>query len=176
MFLDIRDYTAYCEGKKPEEIIDFQNRVFSFMIEIINHYDGIINQFVGDGFMATFGAPIESDNDCANAVNAALEILKDLQKKNQSKELPGTRIGIGLHFGEVVTGNVGTETRKQYSITGNAVILASRIEQLNKEFNSSLLISRDVLEKAGLRADDYKAMGPIRLKGRSKALEIFRLA
>jgi adenylate cyclase len=176
LFLDIRDYTAYCEGKSPEEIIDFQNRIFSFMIEIINSKDGIINQFVGDGFMATFGAPIQGENDCRNAVSAAMQILKELENKNQSRALPGSRVGIGIHFGDVVTGNVGTETRKQYSITGNTVILASRIEQLNKEFQSNLLISQEVLDMSGLNELDYSRIGPVQVKGHSKAIEILKLA
>ncbi len=175
MFLDIRGYTSFCENKQPDEIIDFQNRVFSFMIEIINQHDGIINQFVGDGFMATFGAPISSVNDCQNAVNSAVEILKELQQKNETKELPGTRIGIGIHYGDVVTGNVGTETRKQYSITGNTVILASRIEQLNKKYNSSLLISMEVLEKTDLAEKNIQQIGPVMVKGRSEPIEIYRL-
>jgi adenylate cyclase len=146
MFLDIRGFTPLSEGKKPEKIIQFQNDIFSFMIEIINQNHGIINQFMGDGFMATFGAPVSKENDCQNALTAAIEIDRELKQQIKDGKIPDLRIGMGLHAGEVVTGNVGTATRKQYSVTGNVVILASRLEQLNKQFGSTILISKEVLD------------------------------
>jgi adenylate cyclase len=176
MFLDIRDFTSFSEKKSPEEIVKYQNDIFSYMIEIVNRNHGIINQFLGDGFMATFGAPIQYPNDCQNAVNAALEIIRYLDGKNAIKEIPATRIGIGIHSGEVVTGNVGTDIRKQYSITGNTVILASRIEQLNKKFNSSILISKEVLDKVKLNGTTPDYLGSVNVKGRTEAVEIFKLA
>jgi adenylate cyclase len=176
MFLDIRDFTRFSEKKSPEEIVKYQNDIFSFMIEIVNRNHGIINQLLGDGFMATFGAPVQYENDCQNAVNTAMEIIKYLKERNLKKEIPATRIGIGIHSGEVVTGNVGTDIRKQYSITGNTVILASRIEQLNKEFNSSILISKEVLEKVKLNGIVPDYLGSVNVKGRTEAVEIFKLA
>ena len=113
LFLDIRGYTPFSEGRKPEEIIQFQNDVFGFMIEIINKNHGIINQFMGDGFMATFGAPVSTENDCQNAVDSAKEISIELNQQIKQGNIPDIRIGIGLHAGEVVTGNVGTSKRKQ---------------------------------------------------------------
>ncbi len=145
MFLDIRGFTPFAQSKEPSEIIQYQNDVFSFMIDIIIKHHGIINQLLGDGFMATFGAPASSGNDCQHAVNASIEIVELLNKKCESGEIPKTEVGIGLHAGNIVTGNVGTSERKQYTITGNTVILASRIEQLNKKFNSALLVSNEVL-------------------------------
>ena len=175
MFLDIRGFTPFSEGKKPEEIIKFQNDVFSFMIEIINNNHGIINQFMGDGFMATFGAPVSTDNDCLNAVNSAVEIKNDLMMHIDQGKLPNIKIGIGLHAGEVVTGNVGTSTRKQYSVTGNVVILASRIEQLNKKYDSTVLISKEVMDKIQIEENKYKSLGQVDIKGRQKPIEIFQI-
>ena len=175
MFLDIRAFTSLSEGKKPEEIIQFQNDIFSFMIEIVSNNHGIINQFMGDGFMATFGAPVSTENDCYNAVSAAIEIEKALNKQIRNKQIPQLKIGIGLHAGEVVTGNVGTSTRKQYSVTGNVVILASRIEQLNKKFDSTILISKEVLDKIKVESIKPKSLGEVAIKGRSKEVEIFKL-
>ena len=85
-------------------------------------------------------------------------------------------IGIGLHAGEAVSGNIGSAQRKQYSITGNVVILASRIEQLNKDYGSQILVSREVLEAAGERAEAAAPLGPVRVKGREQPIELFRLA
>jgi adenylate cyclase len=120
MFMDIRNFTALVEHRTPEEIVALQNEVFGTAVEVINRHHGVINQFLGDGFMATFGAPLSAGNDCANALAAARELVARIR----------VRIGIGLHAGDAVTGNVGSAERKQYSVTGNVVILASRIEQL----------------------------------------------
>ncbi|MEW6194412.1 MAG: adenylate/guanylate cyclase domain-containing protein [Bacteroidota bacterium] len=176
MFLDIRGFTQFAEYKEPEEIIKYQNEVFSFMIEIITKNNGIINQFLGDGYMATFGAPISKGNDCLNAVRAALEIVKMVNEKSSSGLIPKTQIGIGLHAGDIVAGNVGTDIRKQYSISGNTVILASRIEELNKQYGSQLLVSKEVLENIY----DYRIqpvhIGSVQLKGRINPLDIYKLA
>jgi class 3 adenylate cyclase len=175
MFLDIRDFTALVEKKEPEEIIAYQNAVFGFMIEIINKHHGVINQFLGDGYMATFGAPASWSNDCQNAVNAAIEIVKKVNEKSEAGEIPVTRIGIGLHAGNVVTGNVGTSLRKQYSITGNTVILASRIEQLNKKFKSQLPISEEVLHNIKQDGTNPESLGLVEVKGREKPIHLYKL-
>lgn len=175
MFLDIREFTNFAESKEPEEIVKYQNDIFGFMIQIIQDHNGVINQFLGDGYMATFGAPVSSENDSQNAVNASLKIIAELHKKNKNGEIPYTRIGIGLHSGYVVAGNVGTELRKQYSLSGNTVILAARIEQLNKIYNSQLLISQEVLENVELGDIKYKSHGSVDIKGREKPIEIFQL-
>lgn len=176
MFLDIRGFGAFCDDKTPQQIIQYQNTLFPFMIDIIYKNEGVINQFMGDGFMATFGVPVEHENDCQKAVTSAMQIYNEVKRKSENKEIPYTRIGIGLHYGEVVTGNVGTESRMQYSITGNTVILAARLEQLNKNFGSSVLISKEVwskIERSGLAIENF---GPVDVKGRSRPVEIFKLA
>lgn len=176
MFLDIRGFTPFSEKKEPEEIIKYQNDVFGFMIDIITKNNGIINQFLGDGYMATFGAPVTTGRDCQNAVNSALEIINSLNRKSDNVEIPTTRIGIGLHAGNVVAGNVGTSIRKQYSITGNTVILASRIEQLNKEHNSQLLISEEVLNEIDKSIINFEFIGPVQVKGKEEPINIYKLA
>jgi adenylate cyclase len=174
MFLDIREFTTFAERKEPEEIIKYQNEVFGFMIDLIHKYNGNINQFMGDGFMATFGAPVSKGNDCQNALDAACEIVEMVNSKSESGNLPSTRIGIGLHAGFVVVGNVGTEQRKQYSITGNTVIISARLEQLNKEHNTQLLISEEVYKK--LDTYNYKAdFHEVVVKGREKPVRILKV-
>lgn len=175
MFLDIRDFTPFAEKLEPEEIIEYQNSVFGFMIDIITKHHGIINQFLGDGYMATFGAPISRENDCDNAIKAALEIVETVNKKSSDEEIKKTRIGIGLHAGFVVTGNVGTSIRKQYSITGNTVILASRIEQLNKKFKAQLLVSGEVLDNSISSNYNTENLGEVQIKGREKPINIYKL-
>ena len=143
------------------------------MIDIILKYNGVINQFLGDGYMATFGIPFSRGKDVQNALEAAKEIINRLKLNIESGELPDIKIGIGLHAGDVVAGNVGTEQRRQYSVSGNTVIIASRIEQLNKKFGSQLLISREILDKAeteGLEAED---LGEVPVKGQGGACSDF---
>ncbi|WP_158617451.1 adenylate/guanylate cyclase domain-containing protein [Legionella sp. km772] len=173
MFLDIRNFTTYSENKKPQEVVNYLNQMFNFMIEIINKHHGIINKFLGDGFMAVFGAPISGDNDTNNAVKAAEEILIQIEKEIANGTIPNTRIGIGLHCGIVVTGNVGTKRRQEYTIIGDVVNLASRIEQLNKTYMSQLLISEDV--HLGLKDKRGELLGDITVHGRHQPIKIYRL-
>lgn len=175
MFLDIRNFSLFAENKSPEEIIEYQNQVFAPLIEIVNKHKGIVTQIMGDGFMAIFGAPIEHENDCQLAVNAAIEIHKMIREKNETGEIPFTKIGIGLNAGEVVTGNVGAENRKQYSITGRAVIVAARLEQLNKEFNSELLISKAVFERINLDGLKPVRHFQVKIKGQAEPIEVYQI-
>jgi adenylate cyclase len=176
MFMDIRDFTPTVERMTPEQIVAFQNAVFGEAIEAVNRHHGVINQFLGDGFMATFGAPLPTGEDCRNALAAARELVERVAALSASGRIPPTRIGIGLHAGEAVSGNVGSEQRKQYSITGNVVILAARIEQLNKAYGSQLLVSAEVIGAAGDLAKDAVPIGPVQVKGRNEPIEIYRLA
>jgi adenylate cyclase len=175
MFLDIRDFSKFCEGKSPEEINKYQNEVLGFMIEKVNENSGIVNQILGDGFMATFGVPVENDNHTQNSVNAALQIVNELNKKNENRDIPETKIGIGIHTGEAITGNVGTEERQQYSVTGNTVILAARLEQLNKEFNSSVIVSKDVIDNLNMEEVEHKTLGNVSVKGLANPVEVYKL-
>lgn len=172
MFLDIRDFTPFAEKRKPEEIIEYQNQVFGFMIDTVIKHKGIINQIMGDGFMATFGAPVSTDNDCRQAYLAANEIIMSVKEKSARKEIPSTRVGVGLHAGYVVAGNVGTDDRKQYSITGNTVILAARLEQLNKEFGTSLVMSREVYDHLPDELKEPIEFTKVKVKGRSEEMEV----
>lgn len=174
MFLDIRGFTPIAEKLEPDELIQYQNDIFGFMIEIIQKYHGNINQFMGDGFMATFGAPKSHGEDIKNAFLAGKEIIKQLDFVNSKGTIPPTKVGIGIHAGNVVTGNVGTETRKQFSVTGSTVIIAARIEQLNKKYNSNMIVSQEVnehLDSADTEEMDFNTYES-ELKGRTEPVRI----
>ena len=176
MFLDIRDFTRMAEKMEPEELIEYQNRVFGFMIDAVQRHNGSINQFLGDGFMATFGEA-DGENPCDNGYRAAMDILDEIRERNRAGAIVRTKVGIGLHAGYVVTGNVGTDIRKQYSITGNTVIIASRVEQLNKHFKTQLLITREVHAKLSAELRQEKvAFEEASVKGRTAPLEIVCVA
>jgi len=143
MFIDIRDFTVYAEAQEPVNIVKFQNTYFGIVTEAVHKYEGIVNQFLGDGCMATFGAPFSVDNPPRNAIRAALEIKETIEKEIKEGRLHEFKIGIGIHCGNAVTGNIGTNLKSEYSITGGVVILAARIEQFNKTLHSEILISKD---------------------------------
>jgi len=176
LFMDIRDFTRLVEKKTPEEFVAYQNAVFAAAIEIVDRNHGVINQFLGDGFMATFGASVATGRDCRNALSTARELLAAVKALSDSGRIPATSIGIGLHAGEAVSGNIGSPARQQYSISGNVVILASRIEQLNKDYGSQLLVSAEVLREAGEGDHGAKSLGVVQVKGRDEPIEIYRLA
>lgn len=176
MFLDIRNFTTFSESRNPEEVVSYLENLFSFMIEIVNRHDGIINKFLGDGFMAVFGAPVSNGNDSVNAVNASREILSRLNVEIEQGNLPPTRIGIGLHSGDAVTATIGSNLRKEYTVIGDVVNLAARLEKLNKEFNSQLLISDEVLNHLFENATDAVPMGQVDIRGRANPIEVYQLA
>lgn len=177
MFLDIRNFTTFAEKRKPEEVVDYLESLFEFMIEIVNRHQGIVNKFLGDGFMAVFGAPLSDGRDCLNAVAASREILSRVEEKVVSGTILPTRVGIGLHAGEAVTGSIGSTLRKEYTVVGDVVNLASRIEQLNKQFGSQLLISEVVWDATrDDRIAEALPMGHVPVKGREAPITIYRVA
>lgn len=173
LFLDIRNFSTFAEMNEPQAVNDFQNDLFRPLIEIVNQNKGIVNQILGDGFMATFGAPIEDHEHEQNAVKSGLEILLEIESLIEKKIIPKTRVGIGVHSGQVVIGNIGNEIRKQYSVSGTAVIIAARLEQLNKELNSTFLISKDVYKKVKSLNLKFSTFKEIKLKGIEKTIEVY---
>lgn len=173
MFFDIRNFTSFAEMKDPQEVIDFQNELFCPMIEIINQHNGIVNQIMGDGFMATFGAPVINKNHSIKAVTSGLEMLQKLKELIDQGIIPPTKVGIGVHTGQVITGNIGNDIRKQYSVSGTAVIIAARLEQLNKELNTSFLVSKEVYDKVNDLECSFTQFKEIRLKGIENTIEVY---
>jgi adenylate cyclase len=173
MVLDIRNFTTFAEMHTPAEVLLYQNTIFAPIIDIIRQHSGIVNQIMGDGLMATFGAPVPSQDHSLQAFRAAKNILQTVSELNKTKIIPPTRIGIGLHTGAVITGNIGNQSRRQYSFSGSAVIIAFRVEQLNKEFDSELLITAPVKEKIGAEFP-LEYLGKKTLKGMHRPIAIYR--
>jgi adenylate cyclase len=176
MFLDIRDFTSFAEKRSPEEVVRYLESLFEFMIEIVNRHHGVINKFLGDGFMAVFGAPLSDGGDCLNGVAAAREILTRVEKEVALGNVLPTTVGIGLHAGEAVTGSIGSSLRKEYTVIGDVVNLASRIEKLNKRFQSQLLISENVWQSLDNDSTEAIPMGNVLVQGREKGIGIYQLA
>lgn len=175
MFLDIRGFTNFSTDKEAKEVFQYLNNLFDFMIEIINKNNGIINKFLGDGFMAIFGAPVSKGNDTQNAINASIEIVKEVQKRNRLGTIPKTNIGIGIHYGNAFTGNIGSSQRKEYTVIGDVVNVASRIESLNKEFGSQILISEEAWEDSDKIFKIIKDHGLVSIRGVENKKQIYQL-
>jgi adenylate cyclase len=176
MFLDIRDFTSFAEKRTPEEVVRYLESLFEFMIEIVNRHHGVVNKFLGDGFMAVFGAPLSDGDDCLNGVSAAREILSRVEEEVARGNVLPTTVGIGLHAGEAVTGSIGSSLRKEYTVIGDVVNLASRIEKLNKRFQSRLLVSENVWDALGESSTEVIPMGNVQVQGRENGIGIYQLA
>ncbi len=147
---DIRGFTKLSTRIEPQKVVAFLNRYLSLMSRCITRHGGTVNRFLGDGIQAVFGAPLSSLNNAQNAVEAALEMLESLQEFNDQEavRLAGEpiNIGVGIHQGEVAAGNVGSDQNMEYSVVGEAVTLATKIEALTKNEPNSILISESVHE------------------------------
>ena len=178
MFLDIRGFTAFAEKRSPEEVVAYLNAIFDDAVEAIAAHHGIVNKFLGDGFMAVFGVSDEDgSNACADSVAAGLEVLNRIDKLVEEGKIPPTRVGLGLHAGPAVVGNIGSARRKEYTVIGDVVNLASRVEALNKELGTQMLITEEVWRSSGRSEETPLALGtPLHVRGRQTQVRIFRLA
>ncbi len=148
-FSDIRSFTSISEKMTPAEVVAFLNEYMTLMVEIVHKHGGVVDKFIGDAIMAVWGAPVSKPNDVENAVNAALEMRAVLHRFNQgrgSRTKPVIRIGMGLNTGEVLAGQIGSNDRLEYTVIGDAVNLASRMEGLNKTFGTDILITQNTYE------------------------------
>ena len=175
MFADIRSFTTIAENQEPSESIDLLNQYFSLMFDAITNNGGTVNQVVGDGLMAVFGAPIFFEDHSEKAVRAALQMLEQLKVFNQNQLAQGKmqiRIGIGIATGQMVAGYTGTQTRAIYTCIGDTVNVASRIEEYTKEALHPLLIDNYTRESL---PDDIKVedLGKIIFKGKNQAINVF---
>jgi len=175
MFLDIRNFTANARSRRPEQVVEFLNATFGFMIESIDRQGGFINKFLGDGFMAIFGAPLDDPAAAHHAVAAAQEILVEIDRRDLADGAWPLRVGIGLHIGDAVTGNVGSPRRKEFTAIGDTVNLASRLEQLTKEHNARLIVSDAIVAAIGNAAGTATKLGAATVKGYAEPVNIWRL-
>lgn len=176
-FSDIRGFTAFSEHRTPEEVVAMLNEYFGVMVSIINRNGGVVDKFIGDAIMAIWGAPKGSDKDAFNAVKACLEMRKALEGLNAARRArnePAIAIGMGLHAGRAISGTIGSDERMEFTVIGNTVNTASRIEASTKAFGTDLLITDDVLSRVGESyVIDYA--GAAEVKGRSDAIKMYKV-
>jgi adenylate cyclase len=174
MFVDFRSFTAGASTRSPREVVDRLDGAFAVLVDILDRHGGIVNKFLGDGFLALFGAPLEAPDAAQHAVAAAREMLGANERANLRTSWP-LRIGIGIHFGEVVAGNIGSPRRKEYTVIGDTVNFASRLEALNKEFDSQLLVSAAVRDALGEDCADAKPLGEVTVRGYDRPMTVWQL-
>ncbi|MEM7297917.1 MAG: adenylate/guanylate cyclase domain-containing protein, partial [Bacteroidota bacterium] len=169
-----RDFTQRVQFLSPEEVNKFQNKFFGPIIDCINRNDGLINQLMGDGLMATFTS-IDNEMHEEKAYQAACEILQKIEDMNAQSE-DDIKIGIGVHSGEIIAGNIGTEERRQFSISVIPVITAARLEQMTKDYDCSFLVSMDFYNKIKHISKNGSSLGMVKLKGLDQHMELIKLA
>ena len=174
---DIRGFTALSEQLETEALVKFLNTYFAAMIDIIFEHEGTLDKFMGDAILALFGAPMGHEDDALRAVKAALAMQEKLRELNKfwiKNGKPDIKIGIGISTGEVIVGNIGSEKRLEYTVIGQDVNYAQRIEQLTKELQADILISEATYEQV---KDDVVAekFGPIAIRGKKDSITVYAI-
>ncbi len=177
MFLDLRGFTKFSESRSPDEIMRYLNALLEPLMECVSEHGGIVNKLLGDGFMAIFGAPRLDPQPERGAVAAAREQLEIVARLVREGAIPPTRIGVGLHAGPAVTGNIGSARRKEYTVIGDTVNLAARVEALNKRFDAQVLATASVVEALEEpQRRRAEVLGEVEIRGRAAPVRLFRLA
>jgi adenylate cyclase len=177
LFSDIRGFTTVSEKGQPEEIVAILNEYFTRMVEIVFAHKGTLDKFVGDMVMALFGAPLDDPHHAEHAVDAALEMIRELHRLNEkwaAEGRPALDIGIGVSTGPMIAGNIGSEAIMSYTVIGDAVNLGARLESLNKEYGTRIIISeatRDALPGRYL----FRPLGDVVVKGKTRPVAIFEV-
>ncbi|HQQ18675.1 MAG TPA: adenylate/guanylate cyclase domain-containing protein [Exilispira sp.] len=175
-FSDIRDFTSITESLPPEELVGTLNNYFNHMVYIIIQNHGIVDKFIGDAIMGVYGAPVSYGNDAANALKACFEMIRSLKSFNDEMSEKGKinlKIGMGLSSGDVIAGNIGSEQKMDYTVIGDPVNLASRLEGLTKVYKVPVIISEFTYNYV---SSIYPAreLDLIRVKGKLKPTAIYQ--
>jgi adenylate cyclase len=175
LFSDIRSFTTLSESMKPDELVNSLNRYFDVMVDKIIAREGIVDKYIGDAIMAIFGAPTRHPDDALQSVMAGLDMRDALDQFNVAQKAAGRlpfNIGVGINYGEVTVGNIGTDRKMDYTVIGDNVNLASRLEGLTKQYHEGLIISEslhaEVKDKVPCRWLDT-----VTVKGRTRGVKIY---
>jgi PAS domain S-box-containing protein len=175
LFADVRGFTKLAERMEPEDVVTFLNKYFNMVVDVIFKYEGTLDKFIGDNVMAVFGAPIRLDNDEERAVRSAIEIQKEIEKFNTVRKRDGGELisaGIGIGTGEAVVGNIGSEKRMDYTVIGDTVNVADRIQ--SSASGGDILISASTYNYVKDKIICHE-LPPIKTKGRQKPVQIFKV-
>jgi len=176
LFSDIRSFTTMSETTDPEKIVEMLNIHFTVMADIILKHNGTIDKYIGDAIMAFWGAPVKTDNHAEQAVLAGQEMLEGLKEVNRILKERGfqheIKIGVGINTGTATIGNIGSEKKKNYTVVGDPVNLASRLESITKEYKTPLLFSEYTYDRIKDKIP-CKLVGNVTVKGREQSVDIY---
>jgi len=177
LFSDVRGFTSISEKMQPEEMVESLNQYFSLMVDIIMNRGGVVDKYIGDAVMAFFGAPVRREDDALQAALAGLEMLDAVKDFNVWQERRGRkpfRIGIGINYGYVTVGNIGSERKMDYTVIGDMVNLASRLEGLTKKYRAQLIVSESMQRKIR-ESLPCRLLDRVSVKGRSLGTGIYEV-
>ena len=177
LFSDIRGFTTLSEKGSPEDVVSQLNQLFTRMVGVVFDHHGTVDKFVGDMIMALFSAPLDDEDHADHAVQTALAMIRALDEMNRAWEAEGKArlgIGIGINTGDMVAGNIGSETIMSYTVIGDAVNLGARLESLNKDYGTQIIISEATRARLKGRYDIHP-LGDVIVKGKSQPVAIFEV-
>ena len=178
LFSDIRGFTTLSEAMAPEELVKLMNEYFTVMTDKVFDHRGSLDKYIGDAIMAVFGAPVHEPQHAALACRSALamvQALGTLQQSLRERRLPAIDIGIGINTGPMIVGNMGSASRFSYTVVGDAVNLASRIEHLNKDYGTSILLSEYTYLPVKDEFPLAREVDRVRVRGRAQPVQLFEL-
>ncbi|MCC5814279.1 MAG: adenylate/guanylate cyclase domain-containing protein [Leptospira sp.] len=178
LFSDLAGFTSLSENRDPAEVVALLNRYFGLMSDCVSHNGGIVNKFIGDAILAVFGMPIPQSSPADSALQCAIamqEAGKILNEELQSEGLPLMHTRIGIHKGSVIAGNIGSHSRMEYTVIGDTVNTASRLESACKKLNVGILLSDSVVASLN-QVYRLKKIGSLKLKGKSQAIPAFTVS
>ena len=178
LFSDIRGFTTVTEKGNPEELVAQLNEYFSRMVDVVFRHKGTVDKFVGDMVMALYGAPLDDAEHAEHAVAAAIDMVRELGELNRGWAARGMAqldIGVGINSGDMIAGNIGSSSIMSYTVIGDNVNLGSRLESLNKDYKTRIIISDAT--RIRLKADyDIRPLGEVVVKGKTRPVAIFEIA
>ncbi len=171
MFVDIRKFSVLAESHTPEEVVKVLNDYFRVATEVIFKHKGTLDKFIGDALMALFGAPLTNPDDADRALRAAVEMMSRLEELNRGLDEP-LQIGIGLNTASVIAGNVGTEQRMDYTVIGDGVNIAARLEKLSKKYETKIILSENTYNQL---SEKFGAVshGEVSIEGRKAPVKVY---
>jgi adenylate cyclase len=172
LFTDIRGFTSYSEDKEPEKVVETVNRYFEIATRHIQEHGGYIDKFIGDAVLGVFGAPVARPDHAVRAVRAAVAMQREFHEYDATEDSLLDKVGIGINTGEAVAGDLGSEVKKEYSVIGDCVNLASRLNSLAGP--GQIIISGDTYE-AARSALNVKALGSVKIKGKAREIDTYEV-
>ena len=176
MFADLEGFTPLCERLGPQEVVKLMNHHLTELSRFIWEQGGTIDKYEGDLIMAFFGAPVPQTDHAARACRAALQMQRCLAGLRSGENSEDLHMRIGLHSGPAVVGNMGSDFHFNYTAMGDTVNLAARLEPANKQFGTYIMVSEATQAQAGEREFDYRNLGEIQVKGKSKPVTVYELS